>query len=113
MDCLFCKIAKKEIPANIVYEDEKVVAFDDLYPKAPIHKLIIPHKHFATLNDLSYNDTELAGYLMLVAQKLAKQMGIADEGYRVVMNCNKGAGQAVYHIHLHLLGGRLMQWPPG
>jgi histidine triad (HIT) family protein len=112
-DCIFCKIANKELPATLAYEDESVIAFDDLYPRAPIHKLIIPRKHIATLNDLEPSDTAVAGRLMYTAQQLAKQYGIAEEGYRVVMNCNAGAGQAVFHIHLHLLGGRQMTWPPG
>jgi histidine triad (HIT) family protein len=113
MDCIFCKISQKELPATIVYEDDKVLAFDDLHPRAPIHKLIIPRQHIATLNDLKPEHAELVGQLYLVAQKLAKQAGIAEEGYRVVMNCNAGAGQAVFHIHLHLLGGRALSWPPG
>lgn len=112
-DCLFCKIIRKEIPANIIYEDEMVLAFDDIYPKAPQHKLIIPRKHIATLNDITPEDTQLAGHLLQTAQLLAKQLDIADAGYRVVMNCNAGAGQVVYHIHLHLLGGRSLIWPPG
>lgn len=113
MDCIFCKIVKKEIPASLVYEDEHIIAFDDLHPKAPTHKLIIPRKHIATLNDIEENDTQLMGNLMYTAQRLAKQLGIAKEGYRVVMNCNAGGGQVVFHIHLHLIGGRSMNWPPG
>lgn len=113
MDCIFCKISQKELPATIVYENEHVVAFDDLHPRAPIHKLIIPRKHIATLNDLKSEDANLVGQLYLAAQKLAKEAGIAEVGYRVVMNCNAGAGQAVFHIHLHLLGGRTLNWPPG
>lgn len=113
MDCIFCKIIRQEIPATIIYQDDKVIAFDDLHPRAPTHKLIIPRKHIATLNDLQAADTNLAGHMLYVAQQLAKQEGIAEGGYRVVMNCNAGAGQAVFHIHLHLLGGRSMNWPPG
>ncbi len=113
MDCLFCKISRKEIPAKIIYEDEEVVVFDDIAPRAPTHKLIIPRRHIATLNDLNKADAQLAGKLLLTAQKIAKSCGHAEEGYRVVMNCNQGAGQTVFHIHLHLLGGRLFQWPPG
>jgi histidine triad (HIT) family protein len=113
MDCIFCKIANKELPAKLVYEDANIVAFNDLNPQAPIHQLIIPRKHIATLNDVETSDAMLAGQLLLVAQQLAKQQDIAEAGYRVVMNCNKGAGQAVFHIHLHLLGGRLLTWPPG
>lgn len=113
MDCIFCKIANKEIDAKIIYEDDHIVAFDDLYPKAPTHKLIIPRKHIATLNDIKKDDKHLVGSLMFVAQQLAKELNVADNGYRVIMNCNKGGGQEVYHIHLHLLAGRQMQWPPG
>lgn len=113
MDCIFCKIAQKEIPATILYQDEQVIAFEDLHPRAPIHKLIIPRKHIATLNDLTKEDENLGGHMLYTAQQLAKQLNIAEDGYRVVMNCNKDAGQVVFHIHLHLLGGRSMNWPPG
>lgn len=113
MDCIFCKIINKEIPAKIIYEDEQVIAFDDISPKAPIHKLIIPRKHIATLNDVSQDDSKLVGHMMYTAQKIAKDLGIAEDGYRVIMNCNHGGGQLVFHIHLHLLGGRALQWPPG
>ncbi len=112
-DCLFCKILAQEIPANIIYEDDKIIAFDDIQPQAPHHKLIIPRKHIATLNELTPEDIYLTGHLLYVAQQLAKKLGTADTGYRVVMNCNQDAGQAVYHIHLHLLGGRKLSWPPG
>ncbi len=112
-DCIFCKIARKEIPATIIYEDEQVIAFDDLYPKAPQHKLIIPKQHLSTLNDANDNDKHLLGHMMLTAQKLAKQLGIDEEGYRVLINTNKGGGQVVFHLHIHLLGGRTMHWPPG
>lgn len=112
-DCLFCKILTKEIPAKIIYEDEQVVAFDDIHPQAPQHKLIIPRQHIATLNDMSVLDKALVGHMMFTAQQLAKELGVAEAGYRTVMNCNRGAGQAVYHIHLHLLGGRPLLWPPG
>jgi histidine triad (HIT) family protein len=113
MDCIFCKIVKQEIPATIVYQDGHVIAFDDLYPKAPIHKLIIPRKHIATLNDIENADTELMGRLFQVAKQLAKELNLDNSGYRTVMNCNSGGGQEVFHIHLHLLGGRQMYWPPG
>lgn len=113
MDCLFCKIAEGKIPAKIFYEDDEILAFDDVAPKAPTHKLIIPKQHIATLNDLNENQIHIAGKLLYVAQQLAKELGHAEDGYRVVMNCNKGAGQSVFHIHLHLLGGRLFNWPPG
>lgn len=112
-DCIFCKIAKKEAPAKIIYEDDEIVAFDDLHPKAPHHKLIIPRKHIATLNDVDEKDSNLMGHMLLVAKKLAKQLGIDEEGYRVLMNVNRGGGQLVFHIHLHLIGGRPMSWPPG
>ncbi len=112
-NCLFCKIVTKEISANIIYEDEQVMIFDDVRPQAPHHKLVIPKKHIATLNDLEEADISLAGHLLYTAQRLAKHLGTAETGYRVVMNCNKDAGQEVYHIHLHLLGGRNFSWPPG
>jgi histidine triad (HIT) family protein len=114
-DCIFCKIARSEIPAKLVYQDEQVLAFPDINPKAPQHLLIIPRRHIATLNDLSEKeeDTRLAGHILQVAKRLALELGIAESGYRVLMNCNEGGGQAVFHIHLHLLGGRIMHWPPG
>ncbi|HLB58275.1 MAG TPA: histidine triad nucleotide-binding protein [Gammaproteobacteria bacterium] len=113
MNCLFCKIAKGEIPANILYRDESVVVFDDIKPEAPHHKLIIPQKHISTLNELNTDDNQLIGHMIQVAKNVAQGLGIADEGYRLVMNCNAGAGQTVFHIHLHLLGGRRLTWPPG
>jgi histidine triad (HIT) family protein len=112
-DCLFCKIAEKSIPAEFVFEDEEVLAFRDINPQAPTHILIIPREHIATLNDLTVNQAALVGKLVLVAKQLAAETGIAEEGYRTVFNCNRAAGQAVFHIHLHLLGGRSMTWPPG
>lgn len=112
-ECVFCKIAHGELPAKLVYQDDSVVAFPDMHPKAPQHLLIIPRRHIATLNDLGPEDTLLAGHLLQVAKQLAAQLGIADAGYRVLMNCNEDGGQAVFHIHLHLLGGRVMHWPPG
>ena len=111
--CIFCKIINNEIAAKIIYQDEKVIAFDDLSPKAPIHKLIVPRQHIATLNDLNPDDKELMGHMLYVAKELAGQLKIAQPGYRTLINCNTNGGQAVYHIHLHLLGGRKMQWPPG
>lgn len=113
MDCLFCKIANGQIPANVVYRDDHVVAFEDINPQAPVHLLVIPQKHIATLNDIHDENCELMGHMMQAASKLAKQFNIADEGYRIVSNCNAGAGQTVFHIHLHLLGGRKLTWPPG
>ena len=113
MNCIFCKIAQGEMPANIVYQDEQIVAFDDIYPKAPHHKLIVPRKHIATLNDLAEEDGALVGNMLLVAKKLASALKIADNGYRLLMNCNADGGQVIYHLHLHLLGGRKLHWPPG
>ncbi len=113
MDCLFCKIIAREIPADIVFEDDDVLAFRDIDPKAPEHILIIPKRHIATLNDLQEEDCALVGHLQFTAQKIAKELGMAEEGYRVGMNCNEAGGQTVYHIHMHLLGGRSMTWPPG
>lgn len=113
MDCIFCKIINGEIPAEIIYEDKQVIAFDDLYPKAPVHKLIIPRKHIATINDIEETDKELIGHMFYVAKELATKFDIAESGYRTLMNCNAGGGQEVFHLHLHLLGGRQMSWPPG
>ncbi len=113
MDCLFCKLVARDIPADIVFEDDDVIAFRDIAPQAPTHILIIPKRHISTLNDLSEEDCALVGRLQFTAQKIAKEIGIADDGYRVVMNCNEDGGQTVYHIHMHLLGGREMSWPPG
>lgn len=112
-DCIFCKIAAGEIPADLVYQDDDVVAFRDLGPQAPEHLLIIPRRHIAGLNDLSEDDQELIGKLSLTAAKIAAQLGIADDGYRTVVNCNAAGGQTVFHLHMHLLGGRQMTWPPG
>ena len=112
-DCLFCKIAAGDIPADVVFESDEVLAFRDVNPQAPTHVLIIPRKHIATINDLPVEDASIVGDLFLTAQQIAADEGIADAGYRVVMNCNKGAGQTVFHIHLHLLGGRQLGWPPG
>lgn len=113
MDCLFCKLVARDIPADIVFEDEDVIAFRDIAPQAPTHILIIPKRHISTLNDLTEEDCALVGRLQFTAQKIAKEVGIAEDGYRVVMNCNEDGGQTVYHIHMHLLGGRSMTWPPG
>jgi histidine triad (HIT) family protein len=113
MDCLFCKIADKTIPADIVYEDDRVVAFRDVAPQAPTHILVIPRQHISTLNDLNESNKELTGHILYVAKTIAATEGLAEDGYRVAMNCNNHGGQTVFHIHLHLLGGRQMQWPPG
>ncbi len=112
-DCIFCKIGRKEIPSRIAYEDRQVIAFEDVNPQAPTHTLIIPKEHFATLNDISQEEEALLGHLMLVATRLAQEKGLQEEGYRLVANCMEGAGQSVFHIHLHLLGGRKFNWPPG
>jgi histidine triad (HIT) family protein len=111
--CIFCKIIKGEIPSQIVYQDAEVLAFKDIQPKAPVHLLIIPKKHIPTLLNLTENEKENVGRLILVANKLAKENKIAESGYRLVFNCNQDAGQAVFHIHLHMLGGRQLSWPPG
>lgn len=105
-ECLFCKILAGEVPSEIVYEDEHILAFNDLYPKAPFHVLIIPKKHIATLNDLEDADTELAGRLFAVARKIADEKGFADDGYRMMMNCGEGGGQIIFHMHLHLMAGK-------
>lgn len=112
-ESLFSKIINREIAAEILYEDDDVLAFSDVNPQAPIHFLVIPKQAIATVNDIQPEQAELVGKMVLAAQKLAKEMGIADDGYRLVMNCNEGAGQTVFHIHLHVLGGRHMTWPPG
>jgi histidine triad (HIT) family protein len=112
-DTIFGKIARGEIPADLVYEDDEVVAFRDLSPQAPTHVLVIPRKPIATLNDAEDADAALIGRLFLAAARVAKDLGIAEAGYRTVVNCNAAAGQTVFHLHVHLLGGRPMGWPPG
>jgi histidine triad (HIT) family protein len=112
-DTLFDKIIRREIPADIVYEDDDVLAFRDINPQAPVHVLFIPKRPIATLNDVTSSDAELIGRVVLAATAWAKKQGFADDGYRVVMNCNMHGGQTVFHIHLHLLAGRQMTWPPG
>ncbi|MFD2231664.1 histidine triad nucleotide-binding protein [Alkalimarinus sediminis] len=111
-DTIFTKIINREIPADIVYEDELCLAFKDVNPQAPVHLLIIPKQPIATINDIEAPDRELVGHLFLTAGKIAKDMGFDEEGYRVVMNCNEAAGQTVFHIHLHLLAGKPLGWPP-
>ena len=113
MDCLFCKILAGDIPAELVYESETAVAFRDINPQAPTHVLVIPRKHISTINDIEDEDHAIVGSLYTAAQEIAAAEGIAEDGYRAVMNCNEGAGQSVFHIHLHVLGGRPMGWPPG
>jgi histidine triad (HIT) family protein len=113
MDCLFCKIIKREIPASIVYEDDRVVAFNDINPQASTHVLVVPKKHIATLNDLQSGDDGIVGEVVRRAAAIAGERGIAAGGYRTVFNTNRDAGQTVFHIHLHLIGGRNLSWPPG
>ncbi len=112
-DCLFCKIRDGEIPADIVFENDDVLAFRDVNSQAPTHILLIPKKHIATVNDLSAEDESIMGKLFSTAKSLAADEGVSDEGYRLVVNCNEKAGQTVFHIHMHLLAGRSMTWPPG
>lgn len=113
MGCLFCKIVHGEIPATIVYDDPEMMAFHDIRPQAPTHLLIIPKQHIATIDDTDSKDEQLLGRMVLAAKKLAKTEQLNHNGYRLVFNVNTGGGQDVYHIHLHLLGGRQMTWPPG
>ena len=113
MNCLFCGIVKGEVKGSMVYQDSSVVAFKDINPKAPVHILIVPRKHIATLLDLEPGDRELVGDVFAAASQVARDQGIAENGFRVVANCGPGAGQSVYHIHFHLLGGRHFSWPPG
>lgn len=112
-DCLFCKIVDGDVEADIVHRDERVVGFRDINPQAPHHVLFVPVGHVATLNDLNEDNAALLGNLFLAAKQYAQDNHIADDGWRAVINCNEGAGQSVFHVHLHLLGGRLMSWPPG
>jgi histidine triad (HIT) family protein len=112
-DTLFAKIIRREIPADIVYEDDDVLAFRDIHPQAPMHVLFIPKTAVATLNDLTDADALIVGKLVLAATRFAKTQGVADDGYRCVINCNRDGGQTVFHLHLHLLAGRQMHWPPG
>lgn len=112
-DCIFCKMASGEINPDTVYEDDDVLAFRDVNPQAPTHVLVIPKQHIATLNDLDPDSAGVVGKMLLAAGRVAEQEGFAEQGYRTVMNCNAWGGQTVFHIHLHLLGGRPMEWPPG
>ena len=112
-DCLFCRIIAGEIPAKIAYQDDDVVAFHDISPQAPLHVLVIPRKHIAMINDLQPDDASVVGKLFLAVKKVAADAGYAESGYRVVMNCGRDAEQTVFHIHLHVLAGRALSWPPG
>ena len=112
-DCLFCKFARKEIPTRVVFEDDCCLAFEDINPKAPVHVLIIPKKHIGSINDMARDDEATLGHLAFVAQRIAQEKKIDQSGYRAVINSGPDAGQSVFHIHVHLLGGRPMAWPPG
>ncbi|MGA2297126.1 MAG: histidine triad nucleotide-binding protein [FCB group bacterium] len=112
-ESIFTKIINREIPADIIYEDDEIIAFNDINPQAPVHILIIPKKPIPTINDAEINDAELLGKLILTAKKIAEEKGVNEKGYRIVFNCNEGAGQTIFHIHCHLLGGRILKWPPG
>jgi len=112
-DCVFCKIIRKEIPARIVFENNRILAFEDAKPQAPVHILIIPKYHIEKTSDLTEDNIQLIGELVLAAKTLADQKGIHESGYRIILNCNKDAGQEVFHLHLHLMGGRKFTWPPG
>ena len=112
-DCVFCKIAKKEIEVSIEYEDESIIAFNDRDPQAPVHVLIVPKGHIAKVNDLDGSSIKLAGKMTAAAKEIAKKKNVFDSGYRLVMNCGKDGGQAIEHLHMHLLGGRGLGWPPG
>jgi histidine triad (HIT) family protein len=112
-DCPFCRIGVVEDKSRLLYEDEQILAFKDINPQAPLHILIIPKRHIGTLLDLREGDIELAGRLLLVTNQMAKDMGIDRSGFRIVVNCNHHGGQTIDHLHLHLLGGRKMEWPPG
>lgn len=112
-DCLFCKIIAGDIPADVVHETANTVAFRDINPQAPTHVLIIPRRHIAKINDIEPGDHEIVGSLFTAAKEIAAAEALSDDGYRVVMNCNEAAGQTVFHLHLHLLGGRTLSWPPG
>ena len=113
MSCLFCKIVAGEIPSSRVYEDDRVIAFDDINPQAPMHVLVVPRQHVATLNELTAADDDLVGAMVRAGATIAKDRGFDGSGFRTVFNCNAQAGQTVFHIHLHVLGGRVMTWPPG
>lgn len=112
-DCIFCRIVERTVPSKIVHEDDQAVAFEDVNPQAPVHILVVPKRHVRSLKELNETDSTLLGHLMLTGAAIAKQKGIAESGYRLVVNTGKHGGQSVFHLHLHLLGGRPMHWPPG
>lgn len=112
-DCIFCKIVNKEIPAKIVYEDDRILAFDDIRPQAPIHTLLIPKQHYSSLNEIPTDKKELLGDILIKARSVAQEKGVRESGFRIVLNTARDSGQDVFHIHFHVLGGRRMTWPPG
>ena len=112
-NCIFCKIVNQEILAKIIYEDDRILAFDDINPQAPIHVLLIPKEHFSSLNDIPEEKKDLMGHILLKARQIAQDKGVQDSGYRIVLNTARDSGQDVFHIHFHVLGGRRMTWPPG
>ena len=112
-DCIFCKIASKSIPSKLIYEDDQIVAFDDLQPQAPVHSLVIPKRHVASVHELGEMDQPLLGRLLLICTTVAKLKGLIESGYRVVTNTGRDGGQTVFHLHFHVIGGRRMTWPPG
>jgi len=112
-ECIFCRIVQRSLPARIVFEDDEIVAFEDTRPQAPVHTLIVPRKHLASLKDATADDAALLGRMLVVATQLARERGLETRGYRTVFNTGAGAGQTVFHLHLHLLGGRVFHWPPG
>jgi len=112
-DCLFCRIVRRELPARIIFENERLLAFEDIRPKAPVHVLVIPKDHFASLNDAPEGAEALLGEILLRAREIARETGIGESGYRIVLNTARDSGQEVFHIHFHILGGRRLAWPPG
>jgi histidine triad (HIT) family protein len=112
-ECIFCKIINKEIPAKIVYEDDRILAFDDINPQAPVHVLLIPKEHFDSLNDIPEEKKDVLGHILSKARQVALEKGVKESGYRIVLNTARDSGQDVFHIHFHVLGGRRMTWPPG
>ena len=112
-DCIFCKIVNNEIPSKKVYEDDKVLAFYDISPEAPVHIVVIPKEHIQSVNELDDNNVYIVSHIFMVIKKIAKELGIAEKGYRVVNNCGEDGGQSVHHLHFHVLGGRSFKWPPG
>lgn len=112
-DCIFCKIVKKQIPCEMLYEDDKVIVFKDISPQAPVHAIIIPKEHIDDLNCLNKESSSIIGHIFIVAKEMAESLGIAESGYRIVSNCGEQGGQTVQHVHFHLLGGRMLKWPPG